>query len=310
MPKPSDSLDTHLLRVLCTLVAEHSASRAAIKLNQSQPAVSNALKRLRETFKDPLFSVDKGRLIPTERALELSVKARAILGELDAMLTGPETFEPGKTEVSFRIASPDFLSVSVLTGVVRGLRREAPFARLLSRPLGPDFDYQGALADGELDIVVGNWPAPPENLHLTTLIEDEIVCVVANDHPLARSGITADQYLHAAHIAPTPYSVAQRGVVETHLASLNLSRHVTVALPYFSTALHLLPGTDLVFTTSRHFARHFARFLPLTILPAPFDFPPMRFYQLWHERTHLAESHRWLRKLLGSVGRQQLRDDT
>jgi DNA-binding transcriptional LysR family regulator len=80
-------------------------------------------------------------------------------------------------------------------------------------------------------------------------------------------------------------------------------------LPYFSMALYLLPATDLVFTTSRHFARHFAKFLPLAILPPPFEFPRMRFYQLWHERTHQADSHRWLRSLLCDVGRQVLNEE-
>ena len=88
-----------------------------------------------------------------------------------------------------------------------------------------------------------------------------------------------------------------------------VSRNTAVVLPYFSMALYLLPATDLVFTTSRHFARHFAKFLPLAILPPPFEFPRMRFYQLWHERTHLADSHRWLRSLLCDVGRQVLNEE-
>ncbi|MCV2219731.1 LysR family transcriptional regulator [Thauera sp. Sel9] len=304
MPKASDSLDTHLLRVLCTLVAERSVSRTAIRLNQSQPAISNALKRLRDMFKDPLFALEKGRLIPTERALELHGTARSILGDIDKLFAEHKHFEPARSAQSFRVGSPDFLSVVFLSGVVERMRREAPHAHLIVHPLGPGFDYQRALAEGELDIVIGNWPTPPDNLHMTTLIEDDIVCVVGNTHSLAHTGISAEQYLRAAHIVPMPYSVVHRGVVETHLASLNLSRNAAVVLPYFSMAPYLLPGTDLVFTTSRHFARHFARFLPLAVLPPPLDFPRMRFYQLWHERTHLTDSHRWLRGLLGEVGRQ------
>lgn len=307
MPRPNDPLDTHMLRVLCTLLAERSVSRTAIKLNQSQPAISAALKRLREIFKDPLFSLDKGRLVPSARALELKAPARAALVEIDKLLAESKGFDPARTELAFRVGSPDFLSVVFMVRVVERLRREAPYARLIVRQLGPDFDYQHALADGDLDVVIGNWPEPPENLHMATLIEDEIVCVLGRDHPLARKGIiTADQYLRAAHIVPMPYSVTHRGVVETRLASLNLSRNAAVVLPYFSMAPHLLPGTDLIFTTSRHFAQYFANFLPLAILPAPLDFPRMRFYQLWHERTHLAESHRWFRNLLGAVGRRQL----
>jgi DNA-binding transcriptional LysR family regulator len=309
MPKASDSLDTHLLRVLCTLVVERSVSRTAIKLNQSQPAISNALKRLRDMFKDPLFAMEKGRMVPTERALELHTTARTILGDIDRLFAERKGFDPAKSELSFRIGSPDFLSVVFLSGVVERMRREAPHARLIVHPLGPEFDYQRALAEGDLDVVIGNWPSPPENLHISTLIEDEIVCVTGHNHPLARKGMSAEQYLRAPHIVPMAYSVLHRGVVETHLASLNLSRNTAVVLPYFSMALYLLPATDLVFTTSRHFARHFAKFLPLAILPPPFEFPRMRFYQLWHERTHQADSHRWLRSLLCDVGRQVLNEE-
>lgn len=86
-----------------------------------------------------------------------------------------------------------------------------------------------------------------------------------------------------------------------------------MVVPYFELAPHLLVNTDLVFTTGRHFAEHFARTLPLAISSAPFDFPRMRFYQLWHERSHHAPAHRWFRKLLSdAAGRvtQSLSDQT
>ena len=76
-----------------------------------------------------------------------------------------------------------------------------------------------------------------------------------------------------------------------------------MTVPYFSLAPSLLPGTDLIFTTSRHFAEHYARQLPLTVLSAPIDFPTMRFYQLWHSRTQHSQSHAWLRSLLSAVAR-------
>jgi hypothetical protein len=79
---------------------------------------------------------------------------------------------------------------------------------------------------------------------------------------------------------------SHRGVVDTHLASMRVARNVRVMLPFFSIAPHLLPGTDLLFTTTRHFAEHYAKFLPLVIVRTPVDFPRMRFYQLWHDRTH------------------------
>jgi len=93
-------------------------------------------------------------------------------------------------------------------------------------------------------------------------------------------------------------------VVETHLASLRVARDARIVLPYFEIAPYLLVNTDLVFTTSSHFARHFAQILPLAVVPAPFDFPPMRFYQLWHDRSQHQPSHRWLRELLNRSARK------
>jgi DNA-binding transcriptional LysR family regulator len=305
MSRADDPFDTYLLRVLCTLVAERSVSRTAIKLNQSQPAISSALKKLREVLHDPLLVRDKGAMLPTPRALELTDSARLALGEIARMTAQPEAFDAATSKQVFRIGSPDFLSVAFVSQVVAGFRRRAPGARLVVHPLGENFDHEKALAEGALDLVIGNWPQPPEQLHLSVILEDEVVCLVAREHPFARAGgqPSAEQYLAAAHIVPMPYSVAHRGVVETHLATLRVKRQAMVTLPSFHLAPYLLPGTDLVFTTSRHFARHFAGLLPLAIVPAPIDFPRMRFYQLWHDRAHHAPAHKWLRGLVSEASR-------
>ena len=194
-----------------------------------------------------------------------------------------------------------------LAGAVERFCREAPRARLTVQPLGADFDYERALAQGELDVVIGNWPQPPQQLHLSLLLEDEIVCVTGRRHPPPPTGLTREQYLAARHVVPLPYSQAQRGVVETHLAGLRVSRDARVVVPYFEVAPYLLVDTDLVFTTARHFAAHFARLLPLTISRAPFDFPRMRFYQLWHERSQHSPAHRWFRGLLSDAAKQVAR---
>lgn len=304
MSRPTDPVDSWLLRVLVTLVNERNVSRAAIRLNQSQPAISTSLKRLREIFGDPLLVREKNGMAPTDRALELREHARRALGEIDAMRAGAEAFEPAATQQTFRIGSPDFMVASFLAGAVERFCHEAPRARLVVQPLGSTFDYETALAQGELDVAIGNWPQPPQHLHLSMLLEDQIVCLTSRSHPRAATGLTREQYLAARHLVPLPYSQAQRGVVETHLASLRVARDARVVVPYFELAPYLLVNTDLVFTTARHFAAHFARSLPLAISAAPFDFPRMRFYQLWHERSLHSPAHRWLRGLLGDAARR------
>jgi DNA-binding transcriptional LysR family regulator len=132
-----------------------------------------------------------------------------------------------------------------------------------------------------------------------------VVCLIAKDHPAAgrANGLTVANYLDASHVVPHMYSPLQRGVVESHLAALRMTREATVTVPYFGLAPSLLPGTDLVFTTSRHFAEHYARLLPLAVVRSPISFPVMRFYQLWHSRTQHSQSHAWLRSLLSAVAR-------
>lgn len=300
MSRPADPVDSYLLRVLVTLVTERNVSRTAIRLNQSQPAISSALKRLREVFGDPLLVREKGGMAPTDRAIVLREQARRALSEIDAMRAGTEQFDPASSPQTFRIGSPDFMVTAFLAGAVERFCREAPRARLVVQPLGAVFDYEHALASGDLDVVIGNWPQPPPHLHLSVLLEDEVVCLMSRNDPRSR-GLTREQYLAARHLVPLPYSQSQRGVVDTYLASQRVARDARVVVPYFELAPHLLVNTDLVFSTGRHFAAHFARTMPLAISTAPFDFPRMRFYQLWHERSHHAPAHRWFRNLLSEA---------
>ena len=304
MSRPADPVDSYLLRVLVTLVSERNVSRTAIRLNQSQPAISSALNRLRGIYGDPLLVREKGGMAATDRAVALREHARRALAEIDAMASGAEQFDPALSQQTFRIGSPDFMVASFLAGVVERFCEEAPRARLVVQPLAADFDHQRALAQGELDVVIGNWPEPPQHLHLSLLLEDEVVCLTSRDDPRARHGLTREQYLAARHLVPLSYSPSQRGVVETHLAKLRVTRDARVVVPYFELAPHLLVNTDLVFTTARHFAVHFARLLPLAVSAAPLDFPPMRFYQLWHERSRQSLPHRWFRGLLSDAARR------
>ena len=301
MARPNDPIDTYLLRVLTVLLSERSVSRAAIRMNQTQPAISTALRKLRELFGDELLVRSGNTMSPTPRGLELLEPARAALQEIDRLFAPMQEFDPATTQQQFRIGCPDYLATVFLGGVVRALRRQAPNARLLIHPLGPAYDFDRALASGELDIVIGNWPEPPEQLHTAPLLDDDIVCLMAAGHPLARGRMTVQQYLHAPHLVPLPFSAAHRGVIDRHLASLRVTRNARVEVPFFTMAPHMLVDSDLIFTISRHFARHYAVLLPLAVVECPIEFPRMRFYQMWHGRQQATPAHRWLRGVLKDV---------
>ncbi|QBC31702.1 MULTISPECIES: LysR substrate-binding domain-containing protein [Pandoraea] len=306
MSQNREPIDTYLLRVLHTLLIERSVTRAAVKLNQSQPAISAALRRLRDITGDPLLVRGKSGMVPTEYGQSLLEPTQNALREIERITVQQSNFDPATTVRTFRIGSPDYLNTLFVPTVVERFRQQAPNAHLELHSLGPAFDYEHALEDGKVDIVIGNWPEPPEQLHLSNLFVDQIVCLVRNTHPYAKRGLTLDQYLASPHLAPTPYSVAQRGAIDMHLARERLKRNVVVTIPYFNLAPYVLLKSDLIFTTTRLFADYYAEFLPLTVLEAPIDFPPMQYYQLWHERTHYSDEVRWLRSVISDATRTLL----
>ena len=293
-----DTVDAHLLKVFCALMAEGSVTRAAVKLEQSQPAVSLALGKLREIFSDQLLVRGRDGMVPTERALAILPRAQALLADLTGLVDATAPFEASSSNHSFTIASPDYMAPVFLSEIVDQIRRKAPNASLVIRALGPDFDFEGALARGDVDVVIGNWPSPPAYLKRSILLQDDIVCLMRDTHPLATGEFSEADYLAAAHIVPVAYSMAHRGVVETHLSSLRVSRARTVALSYFTTAPYLLLQSDLIFSTSRHFASYFAGLLPLVVRQPPIEFPQMVFHMLWHDRSHHSPMHRWLREII------------
>ena len=297
------SLDAYLLKVFCLVITERSVSRVALRMNQSQPAISAALKKLRGILGDPLLVREKSGMVPTERALALLPHAKNVLAEMEYMVTRPETFDPQACDQTFRVGAPDYIAPSFMAHVVETFRREAPGMRLVTHLLGLGFDFEHSLAEGELDIVIGNWPEPPPRMHLSMLLEDEIVCLVSARHPLVNKGMTYENYVNGSHIVPMPYAVSQRGLIDSTLASLRVNRNESIVVQSFTGAPYLLQHTDLIFTTTRHFATFYADILDLVILPAPVNFPPMRFYQLWHERNHKSPVHRWVRTVLSDCGR-------
>jgi DNA-binding transcriptional LysR family regulator len=210
-------------------------------------------------------------------------------------------FDPASSQRRFRVGSPDYLNILFVPTMVEHFRRQAPNAALELHPLSSDSPFETQLEDGSFDLVIGNWPDPPERLHRRDLFTDDVVCLVAKTHPLAGKPLTEANYLGAAHIAPTPYAAMQRGPIDTHLTRARLKRDVVVMVPYFSLAPALLLKTDLMFTTTRRFATHHARTMPLTILESPIDFPPIQYYILWHARSHLSDELQWLITLIAGA---------
>ena len=301
MPKLREQLDLHLLRVLQSLLKEHSVSRTAIRLGMSQPAVSNALRRLREITGDPILLRGKKGMVPTERGPFLLAQATEALQAIERLSASAEPMDPSQSTRVFNLGAPDYLDGAFIPEIAERVRRQAPQARLVVHTISPDQDYVQALEEGELDVVIGNWLEPPEKLHLARLFDDEVVCMLGRHHPLAQRGLSLQHYLDMPHLAPSAHVTDKRGFIDGCLAEQGISRQVQMVVPYFGLVPGILSRTDLVFTTNRQFAEYYARILPITVLPCPVHFPLMRFYQLWHPRTHNAAELLWFRRCIAQA---------
>jgi DNA-binding transcriptional LysR family regulator len=303
-----DKIELHLVRVLHVLITERSVSRAALKLNTTQPVVSAQLKRLRELTGDALLVRAGNAMTPTDAALTLVGPAANLLREAEALFSArsrTHAFEPSRCTATFRIAASDYLDPLFLPELVARLKSLAPGARLELHSLSEEFDYRRSLARGEVDLVVGNWLEPPGELHLAKLISDEVVCLVAENHPVRRhpKGFTVERYLQSEHIAPMPMHPGAKGVIDEHLAQQGLQRNVAARSAHFSLIPLMVANSLLVLTTGRLFCSRYTETLPLAVMKCPVTFPPLTYYQLWHDLAHASTAQRWLREQVKEAAR-------
>jgi DNA-binding transcriptional LysR family regulator len=246
-----DKIDLHLIRVLHTVLTERSVSKAAIRLGMHQPAVSASLKKLRELAGDPLLVRSGAGMVPTDAGCACSSPAQAFCVPPSRCFPTRAGSSPQRAPPDLRIAASDYLDPLFLAAA--GGADQAAGAPLPDRdpPLSAESDYRARLAQGDMDVVIGNWLKPPDDLHLGRLFGDEVVCLVAattRRAPCAGAG-TAASWLAAEHIAPTPTHPGARGVIDEHLDSLGLQRNITARCAHFGLIPSMVASTLLVLTT-------------------------------------------------------------
>ena len=296
-----DKIDLHLIRVLHTVLTERNVSRAAIRLGMYQPAVSAALKRLRDLAEDPLLVRSGSGMVPTDAGLRMIAPTASILRAAEVLFTDARGFDPKTATNTFRVSASDYLDPLFLPRLVSQLKSQAPGCPIEIHPLSHEADYQAHLALGDIDVVVGNWTRPHDDLHMGRLFGDDVVCLVNQEHPAVRRGWDQTTWLEAEHIAPMPTHPGAKGVIDDYLDSVRLRRNITARCPHFGLIPAMVASSLLVLTTGRQYCERFTSQLPVKILPCPIDFPRMMYYQLWHERTHVSASAKWLRDQIKSV---------
>ncbi len=301
------TLDLNLLRVFDAVMTEQNLTRAASRLAMTQPAVSNAVKRLRDALGDELLIRTAHGVKPTARAESLWPAVRRALADLEEAVA-PRSFELAKAHVTFRMAMADATAGLLLPPLVRVIEKDAPGIDIRMVPLTTR-EPRPLLLRGDIDLAIGFFPGVVAQLQGATetpirherLYAGQYVCVMRKEHPLADKELSLDAYCQANHLLVS-FSGRARGLVDDALLSLNKERRILLTVNQFFTAGKVVANSDLIMVLPRHLIEATGMTNALVAKELPFAMPEVHIDMLWHERDARSPGHQWLREQLRNSG--------
>lgn len=307
------TLDLNLLKVFDVVMSERSLTRAAKLLSLTQPAVSNALRRLRDAVGDELL-VRKGRnLEPTPRGEELWLAVSDTLKRLQTAFD-PSVFEASNANTTFVLTMADATAAELMPPLVALITEHAPGVSLRVVPLTTR-DPRRLLDEGQADLAIGNFPAVMTDLAARAqsgeavsylhhrLFHGDYVCVMRKGHPLSKGPFTLDRYCAARHMLVS-FSGRAHGFVDEALVALGRSRRVVLTVNQFFTAGKVVAQSDLLTVLPRHFVNVTGFAAQLVLRELPFAALTIQVDALWHQRQDSSRAHAWLRAQVEALAEQ------
>jgi len=308
------NLDLNLLKVFEALIEEKSVTRAGERLGLTQSAVSHALNRLRATLDDDLFVRTADGMQPTVWALEAGPKVARALGQLQRALA-PTSFDPSQSDRRFSLGLSSYLSVVLAPRLVRSFRALAPNAVLVLRH--QERSLSEALDTGRVDIAVGAFGRAAERFDRCVLFQEQLVWVVRDRHPLARTHLTLEALAAQPHLIvsatgssePSESTVQEQGLerrmiwddsgaYRTAMDRMGRTSSRDMTAPDSLTALAIAAETDIMALCPIRIARQFQAAFSLVILRAPYDIRPIEVHALWRKDNSAHPAVSWLKDLL------------
>jgi DNA-binding transcriptional LysR family regulator len=294
--KPSKNFDLNLVRVLVQIHADRNVSLAAENLDMSQPAVSNALRRLRHITGDKLF-------IPTARGMQPTPLADLIAPQLTASLAGIAdamsngvTFNAATSHRQFAIAMTDIGEFHFLPRLLQVLQLEAPAVSIETlRNTAVNLRFE--MEQGKVDLALGHLPDLSTDFHQRLLFRQRYMCLVRKGHPLDKDNMSLDEYAAAEHALVLSAGTGH-GRVDTLIDAAGVKRRVRIRLPHFVALADIVESSDLVATVPEIFARRSTRHFNVAYRQHPVDLPPVDIHLFWHTKYHRDPANIWMREII------------
>ncbi|WP_299178416.1 LysR family transcriptional regulator [uncultured Neptuniibacter sp.] len=303
-----DKIDLNLLVYLDVLLRERNVTRSASLLGITQPAMSNGLRRLRETFGDPLLVRTSDGMIPTERAQTLQPLLRQILASVEQVIEPSSDFDARSSDRVFRIMTSDYGEATLIPKLLNRLRKEAPDV-VLDILTPSDMSFL-EVEQGLVDLVINRFDTMPQSFHQKTLWRDSFSCLFSVDNPISRD-FSLDSYLMARHVwvsktgmgagmGITPKDTKRLGWVDEALEAIGVKRHISVFTRHYQSAALLAEQKGLVATIPTKAAAQSDN-PRLVMKKPPFDVPDFELKMAWSPLLQHNAAHKWIRGVITEV---------
>lgn len=303
MNSSNNDLDLNLLRVFFAIWDLRSLTAAGDRLGLTQPAISHALRRLRERFGDPLFVRVANRMLPTDAAVRLHEPLDLAFELLNRTLQSGIVFDARVTERTFRIAMSDIAEFHLLPQLVSELSRVSPFVRMHIVPLQPE-SLASSMRSGEIDIAIGAISVSDKELTSIEIMKDRYVCLTRADHPIAKSKLTRAHFSQLRFFfARTTSSIHQ--LVEKSLAGESTKLQIAVR-GHFTAAPDIVRHSDLVALFPRHLALQLNRKKEFRLFDLPFELPHMDIRVHSHSRFTNDTGIKWMTQTCANILRKNV----
>jgi DNA-binding transcriptional LysR family regulator len=296
-------LDLNLLLALEALLAELNVTRAAKRLNLSQPALSAQLSRLRAVFGDELLIPTSRGVLPTAMAMELQAPLRQTLDQMRALVSGAQAFDPSSATLTLSIASSDYMQVAILLPFLLELNVLAPKIRVMLRHSHDSQIVRAELERGDVDVAfLQSEDVEGSDLRYVDVLHERYVGI-ARKHSLTTTAMSLEQFTSTRHIIVSPRAEGFRGATDDGLAAIGLTRQVAFAVSSFVFLMEAVSRSDLIALAPERLASGYTDRVDIFRVPVPVA--GFRIAMTWHDRTHDHPARRWLRSQLAAFCAQR-----
>jgi len=291
----TSKVDLNLLVALNVLLAEQNVTKAAQRLNLSQPALSAQLNRLRDLFDDQLFVPTQRGVVPTEFASQLREPLRNALDQLRAVLAHHTQFDPKTSEATFSVAASDYLQYAALIPLALAIEADAPGVRIAWLPVcGKPVEAQ--MERGEIQLWLRPNNGTATELRSEFLFRERFVCIARQGHPLIDGKLTLDDFTACPHVFVSPGGGGFSGATDVALRRINRLRKVAVSVGSFLVVPELIARSNMIAVVPERIM--IGRDDKIQVLPPPLEIDGFDVLMHWHRRNDGHPGLVWLRSLL------------